>query len=134
SEIVALWNGAGAVKDPEEAERRSREAVFLVRAKSGELAGLSTVGLSRVEDGRMFYEYRMFLRKRDRIPYLMVAVTAATRDFLRNFRHPDLQPAGMIHINENPRLMKPGARRVFVRLGYRYWRMPPRGADVWDTR
>src|SRR5215470_12872664 len=48
SEIIALWKEEGAIADPAEAKRRCREAVFLVRASSGELAGLSTVGFLRV--------------------------------------------------------------------------------------
>ena len=131
SEIIALWQGEGVVRDAGERERRSHEAVFLIRAPSGELAGLSTVGLARVEDGRTFYTYRMFLRKRDRIPYLMVAVVIATRDFLRNFKHPELQPAGILHVNENPKLMRPGAKRLFARFGYRFWGKTADGQDVW---
>jgi len=131
SEIIALWREEEALTDQAEAERRSHEAVFLVRTASAELAGLSTVGLVRVKDGRTFYAYRMFLRKRDRVPYRMVAVIIATRDFLRTFQHPELQPAGMLHVNENPKLMRPGARKLFERLGYRYWGRTPRDEEVW---
>jgi len=131
SEIIALWREEGAVNDPAEAERRSHEVVFLVRSPSGELAGLSTVGLVRAKDGRAFYDYRMFLRKRDRVPNLMVAVVVATRDFLKTFAHPEMQPAGMLHINENPKLMRPGARKVFERLGYRYWGKTAQDEEVW---
>src|SRR5207248_3290355 len=73
-EIITLWEEEGAISDPNEAERRSHEAVFLVRTAAGELAGLSTVGFARVKDGRTFYAYRMFLRKQDRAPYLMLKV------------------------------------------------------------
>ncbi len=131
SEIIALWQGEGVVRDAGERERRSHEAVFLIRAPSGELAGLSTVGLARVEAGRTFYAYRMFLRKRDRIPNLMVAVVIATREFLRDFKHPELRPAGILHVNENPKLMRPGARRLFARFGYRFWGKTADGQDVW---
>jgi hypothetical protein len=131
SEIIALWLEEGALSDQAEAERRSHEAVFLVRTASGDLAGLSTVGLVRVKDGRTFYAYRMFLRKGNRVPYLMVAVIAATRDFLRTFQHPELQPAGMLHVNENPKLMRPGVRKLFERHGYRYWGTTPQNEEVW---
>jgi hypothetical protein len=131
AEIIALWHEKGAISDPAEAKRRSSEAVFLVRTALGELAGLSTVGFLRVKDGRIFYAYRMFLREQDRVPYLMVAVIRATRDFLRTFQHPELEPAGMIHINENSRLMRPGIRKLFERYGYRYWGETPLGEDVW---
>ena len=131
SEIIALWQGEGVVRDAGERERRSHEAVFLIRAPSGELAGLSTVGLVRVEGGRKFYAYRMFLRKRDRVPYLMVTVTQATRDFLRNFAHPEFQPSGMLIVAGNPKLMRPGVQKLFARHGCRYWGKTPWGEDVW---
>ncbi len=130
-EIMALWLGEGALNDQAEAERRTHEAVFLVRNASGELAGLSTVGLVRIKDGRVFYAYRMFLRKRDRVPYLMVEVIKATREFLLTFPHPGLQPAGIIHINENPKLMRPGVRKTFERHGYRCWGTTPEAEEVW---
>ncbi len=131
AEILALWHDEGAVDDQDEAKRRSLEAVFLVRNAAGELAGVSTVGFVRIKDGRLFYNYRMFLRQSDRVPNLMVAVVLATREFLRTFQHPKAEPAGLLHINENPKLMRPGIRRIFERVGYRYWGQTPEGEDVW---
>jgi hypothetical protein len=131
SEIIALWRDEDALDDHADAKRRSREAVFLVRNASGELAGVSTVGFVRIKDGRIFYNYRMFLRTRDRVPNLMTGVVLASREFLRTFQHPELQPDGLLHINENPKLMRPGARRVFERIGYRYWGKTSQDEDVW---
>jgi len=133
SEILALWRSEGAGIEAADTERSSREAVFLVRAKSMELAGVSTVALVRLKDGRRFYSCSLFLRRRDRVPYLMINVCDATRDFLRNFKHPLSQPAGMLNINENPRLMRPGVRKLFARHGYRHWGQTSRGEDVWAT-
>jgi hypothetical protein len=131
SEVIAFWRDEEALNNTAEAERRSHEAVFLVRTSSGELAGLSTVGFMRLRDGRTFYAYRMFLRKQDRVPYLMLAVVLATRDFLKAFPHPDMQPTGILHVNENPKLRRPGMRRLFEREGYRFWGTTPQGEDVW---
>jgi hypothetical protein len=133
AEILTLWRTEGAGIDAADAERSSREAVFLVRAPSGQLAGVSTVALVRLKDARRFYSCSLFLRKRDRVPYLMINVCDATRDFLRNFQHPLAQPAGMLNINENRRLMKPGVRKLFTRHGYRYWGQTAHGEDVWIT-
>jgi hypothetical protein len=133
SEILELWRSEGAGIEGEDAERSSREAVFLIRAGSGELAGVSTVALVRIKGGKRFYSFSMFLRERHRVPYLMVTVCDATRDFLRNFKHPVAQPAGMLNVNENPKLMRPGMRRIFARHGYRYWGQTTRGEDVWAT-
>jgi hypothetical protein len=133
AEILALWRTEKAGIEGTDAERSSREAVFMVRAPSGELAGVSTVALVRLKDGRRFYSYSMFLRKRDRVPLLMVTVCDATRDFLRNFKHPVAQPAGMLNVNENRKLTGPGVRRLFERRGYRYWGKTSRGEEVWIT-
>jgi hypothetical protein len=133
SEILALWHNEGSGLQGADAERSSREAVFLVRAPSGELAGVSTVALVRLKSGQRFYSCSLFLRKQDRVPNLMITACDATRDFLRTFKHPVSQPVGMLNINENPRLMRPGARRVFERHGYRYWGQTSDGEDVWVT-
>ena len=61
----------------------------------------------------------------------MVAMVKATRDFLRNFKHPVSQPAGILHVNENPKLMRPGVRKLFARNGYKYRGQTSLGEDVW---
>jgi len=131
SEVIALWQNEEAITDLSEAQRRSHEAVLLIRNPTGELAGLSTVGFVRAPDGRVFYAYRMFLRRQHRVSFLMVAVILATRDFLQTFQHPSVQAAGMLHINENPKLMRPGIHRLFEKHDYRYWGTTPQAEDVW---
>jgi hypothetical protein len=133
-EMLALWRNERAGLEGANAERSSREAVFLVRAGSGELAGVSTVALVRLKDGRRFYSMSLYLRKQDQaVPYLGITVCDATRDFLRKFKHPVAQPAGVLNVNENPRLMKPGVRKLFRRHGYQYWGQTANGEDVWVT-
>ena len=131
SEILALWRDGEVEIDRSQAERRSREVVFLVRTASGELAGVSEAALVRVRGHRRFYAYTMFLRKSDRVPYLMLAVLNGTRDFLRNFEHPKLQPHGMLLVTENRKLMRPGTRKLLGRHKYRYWGRTGWGDDVW---
>jgi hypothetical protein len=133
AQLAAFWLREGAIADPWEAERRAHEAAFLVWRNDDELAGLSTVRLHCMHDGRWVYAYRMFLRERDRMPYLMNLVIATTRDFLRDFKHPDAQPVGMLHVNENPKLMRPGIRKLFERHGYRYLGQNRKGQDLWLT-
>lgn len=132
--LAAFWLREGALADPWEAERRAHEAAFLLlRGGSGELAGLSTVRLQRLNDGRPVYAYRMFMREQDRLPYLMNQLIAATRDFLRDFKRPDVHPIGMLHVNENPKLMRPGIRKLFARHGYLYLGQNRKGQDLWLT-
>jgi hypothetical protein len=61
----------------------------------------------------------------------MLAVPNATRDFLRDFRHPIAQPDGMLLVTENRKLMRPGMRKLFTRHGYHYWGRNAKGEDVW---
>ncbi len=131
SEILRLWRDGGVVINGGQAERRSREVVFLVRAASGELAGVSEAALVRVQSRRRFYAYTMFLRASDRVPYLMLAVLNGTRDFLRKFAHPTLKPEGMVLVTENRKLMRPGVRKLLARHGYQYWGKTVWGDDVW---
>jgi|SRR4051812_46099407 hypothetical protein len=133
AEILDLWNRESAGLTGADAERSSHEAVFLVRTRSAELAGLSTVALVRVRDGRRFYSCSLYLRKSGCVPYLNIYVCDATRDFLRTFKHPVEQPAGMLNVQENPRLNRPGIRKLFTRHGYRYWGQTAAGEDVWVT-
>jgi hypothetical protein len=130
--LSAFWLRERAIADPWEAERRAHEAAFLVyRDDTRELAGVSSVGLKRLEEGRTYYDYRMFLRERDRVPYLMWTVTDASRDFLREFKHPKTESKGMLIAAENPKLMRPGMRRSFQRHGYRYLGQNRKGQDLW---
>jgi hypothetical protein len=132
SEILALWRDGGEdLEEVVEADRHSRETVIMVRTVSGELAGVSGVALVRVKGGRRFYAYSIYLREQDRVPYLMLAVINATRDFLRHFRHPIAQPEGMLLVTENRKLMRPGVRKLLARHRYKYWGRNAKGEDVW---
>lgn len=131
NEVIHFWRQQRAVIDPVEAERRSYEVVFMVRAASGELVGVCTVGLTQLQNGRTYYAYRMFLRRQDRVSYLMRTVAIATRDFLHDFEHPQARPEGMLIVTENPKLMRSGIRRYFERNGCLYCGKTLRGQDVW---
>ncbi|MCX7098149.1 MAG: hypothetical protein NTV43_09645 [Methylococcales bacterium] len=129
--IGAFWLDEKALPHHVRAEQRAHEVVIMVyTADSNELAGVSTASPRRA-GGRLYYAYRMFLRPQHRVPYLMWAVITATRNFLAGFNHPKVQAAGMLHINENPKLMKPGIRRFFLRHGYRYCGKNRHGHDIW---
>lgn len=130
-EAVAFWLAQGAIAQRQEAERRAFELVYLVRRPDGNLAGMSSVARQVAADGRRFFVYRMFLRPEDRAPYLMRAVTNASRDLLRDADAPEAKPAGMLIVAENPKLMRVGIRRWARRHGYQYRGQTPRGLDLW---
>jgi len=131
AEAVALWLGQGALSSRDEGERRGFELAYLVRRADGTLAGMSTVVLKTRADGQPYYAFRMFLRREDRVPYLMWAVTDATRDLLRALDHPQPRPLGMLIVTENRKLMRPGMRRSFQRHGYALRGRTLGGLDVW---
>ncbi len=130
-EVIAFWREEQAVTNPAEAARRAPETVLLVRAVSGQLAGISTAGKARLHDGRLFYTFRMFLRRSARVPYLMVAVIETTAAILDQNRLERFPAAGMLVITENPKLMRPGIRKLFLRHGYRDYGKTERGLDAW---
>jgi hypothetical protein len=131
TEAVAFWLAQSALASRREGERRAGELVYLVRRADGALAGMSTAALTAGPDGRPYFAFRMFLRREDRVPYLMRTVTHATRDFLRALDHPAPRPAGMLIVTENRKLMRPGIRRYFERHGCVFRGRTPRGLDVW---
>src|SRR5471030_3304168 len=83
TEIVAFWTRSHAITDIQEAWRRTREVVLVVRNPAGEIAGISSVVVCRLPENKRYYFYRMFIQPRDRIYGMMHAVTVATREFLR---------------------------------------------------
>jgi hypothetical protein len=128
---IRLWLDQGVLRGRVAAIRRAEQLVYLVYRADGALAGMSTAGLRTGAKGRLWYVYRMFLRPEDRVPYLMRAVTNATRDLLRGFPHPGGPVAGMLIETENRKLMRPGIRRYFERHGYVYRGRSRRGLDLW---
>ncbi len=130
-EIMHLWQTQGVLPDAAERLRRSHEAVVLVRNQNGALAGLSTVGLLAAANGRLFYSYRMFIRSADRVPYLMIAVTRCTCNFLRTFCHPSGHVDALVVISENPKLMLPGSRRALRSIGFTWSGSTSSGLDCW---
>ena len=132
AEAVAFWLAQGALASRREAVRRAFEIVYLVRSAGGTLAGMCTAALrSGAREESSYYAFRMFLRREDRVPYLMRAVTNATRDFLSALEHPEPRPAGMVIVAENAKLMRPGIRRYFQRHGYAFRGTTSAGRDVW---
>ena len=130
--IVDFWLSYGAIDSTTEARRRSHQVVVLVRNPTGEIVGLSSVGLRNIPrlDG-WHYIYRMFIRPADRVSYLMKEITNCSRDFLRSFEHPKLPMRGLLIVTENRKLMRPGLRKLLLRHGYQPLGRSTRGLDWW---
>ncbi len=130
--IVDFWLAQRAIAHEAEARRRSGEVVLLALNPAGEIAGLSSVGLRNLPRlGGWHYVYRMFIRPADRVPYLMKEITNRSRDYLRTFEHPDYPVQGLLIVTENPKLMRPGLRKLLRRHGYQPLGRNARSLDLW---
>uniref|UniRef100_Q3ASM0 N-acetyltransferase domain-containing protein n=1 Tax=Chlorobium chlorochromatii (strain CaD3) TaxID=340177 RepID=Q3ASM0_CHLCH len=131
-EVMDLWQTENAITSAAERERRSYEVVVMVRHVSGAVVGVSTVTVRTASNGKRYYYYRMFIHSSHRVPYLMRAVTNASRDFLATFRHPDGEVESFVVVTENPKLMRQGMRQLFERHGYTYKGKTSQGLDCWE--
>lgn len=133
-EIIAFWQRNNAIPDLREAERRVHEVVYLIRNPADVIVGVSSVYTARAGNPpASYYFYRMFIQPRDRSYAMMRLVIGMTRDFLRD-EAPEPKPRGLVHVNENPKLMRRGIRRMFARHGYEFVGKTERGFDVWVYR
>lgn len=132
-EAIDFWLAQKALIKRERCEQRANELVFLVRRQSGELAGMSTAAKTKGIDGKIYLAFRMFLHKDDRVPFLMREISLATYRLLRDYPWQEQQPAGMIIVTENRKLMRPGMHRYFLRYGLSYRGKTQGGKDVWHA-
>jgi GNAT superfamily N-acetyltransferase len=131
SEAVNLWLGQRAILESCLADRRSYELVALARAPDGGLAGTASVSLGRrAPDGRNVYNLRMYVAPSHRLPGLARRLTLASVEVMRrdSLAHP---AAGVRVIAENPKLARPGARRLLSRLGFGLKGKNREGQDHW---
>lgn len=131
AEIVDMWLNNKIIPSRGMALRRVDQVFLSIRNPAGQLAGVATVYVDDFQQrGDSYYFFRMFIQPHDRIPGLMRFSAVLTRDLLRA-RHKPGGPQGIVHVNENQKLMRPGMRRMFERNGYEYMGRTPKGNDVW---
>lgn len=128
-EISAFWLDNEAMADPIETARRVADVVCVARNAAGEIVGVNSVYLSALyQPSRLYYFYRIFLRKQDRVLGLSARMRKLCVDHLRAAGGDIL---GVAMVTENPKLMKPAARRMLARAGWQYLGRGPLGRDVW---
>ena len=129
-ELVAFWLRNKALRDREQAAERAQQVVLVARNAEGAIVGVSTVYPGRLNPDKRYYLYRMFIRPTDRIPGMMTSMTVATRDYLGGLKLED-KPGGIAIVAENPRIMRPGARRTLEKIGFACIGKTRWGYDVW---
>lgn len=132
-EIVQFWLRERAIAALPEAVRRAHEVCLTVRRNDApaSLAGVSTVGRMRTRTGQIYWVFRMYLSKVDRVPQLSLAVAKVTCAHLQRRALRERDAAGMLIVTENAKLMRRGAQALFRRQGCRYVGRNVNGHDVW---
>lgn len=132
AEIVRFWMQQGVIPNLDEARRRVKQVVVVVRNTEGEIVALNSVypAAYRTPQENYFF-YRLFVRPQDRKIGVNTAATRHAVDFLRSQSFPKLDIKGVVIITENPKLAGEGGRRILKRLGFDYDGRGPKGYDIW---
>lgn len=130
-EIIRFWERNNAIPDPAERKRRVTDVVYTIRTNDGKLVGISSVYIGKVGEETGYF-YRMFIEPSHRRPGMMRHITNSTRDYLKQLSIPN-KPGNMVIVTENPKLMRPGLRRMLRSNGYVYLGKTPQQLDVWKA-
>ena len=107
-DILDLWRRSGAVPEVE-AQRRLPEVLLVATTDDGELAGLSSVRIKRVERLAMdLWNYRVFVAEEHRQSNVMVTLAVRGRDLLqeRYVSGEDPRAGGILYEIENRSLLR----------------------------
>lgn len=132
AEIIRFWMQQGVISSLDEARRRVRQVVDVIRNAQGEIVGMNSVYPSSYRLKQDIYLfYRLFIRPIDRKPGLARFATEHIAQVLKS--RPDLRPGikGLIAVTENPKLTREAARRQLKRIGFEYDGRGPKGYDIW---
>jgi len=116
---VQLWLRNGVLPSQEAAWARTEQiCYFITDTSSKELVGVNTLYQDRLQpSGPMFWMNRMFIDPQHRSGRLMITGTALMLCYARRSLS-NQGPRGVVNINENRKLSRPGMARIFQRLGY----------------
>ncbi|MFT6005756.1 MAG: pimeloyl-[acyl-carrier protein] synthase [Pseudoalteromonas tetraodonis] len=119
---IAMWSRAGVKLSAQEAQKRALQVCYLIQQRSSEkIVGVSTLYLdTSLGDDELFYANRMFIEVEHRSSRLMITGTAMLICYAKQALA-NKAIRGIININENTKLSRPGMQRIFQRLGYRYF-------------
>ena len=122
-DVLELWRRSNAVPEVE-AKRRLPEVLLVATTDEGELAGLSSIRIKRVERLAMdLWNYRAFVAEEHRQSNVMVTLALRGRDLLeeRFVSGRDPRAAGVLYEIENrsliehfPEAVMPAVEFVFI--------------------
>ncbi len=119
-QCIRLWTNNGVIASVEAARSRSSEVCYMLYKQEGQqLIGVNTLYQGQVtQDGPKVWLNRMFIDPNHRQSRLMIVGTAMMLCFAKTHLANQGLP-GVVNINENRKLSRPGMQRIFHRLGYR---------------
>ncbi|MBX2850090.1 MAG: cytochrome P450 [Acidiferrobacterales bacterium] len=121
-ECVQMWMQHSALPSEQLARQRTDEVCYLIRdIKSGIVVGVNTLYRGNLNNSVEEYFFnRMYIQPEHRSSRLMITGTAAMLCFAKHYLC-ESGALGIININENSKLSRPGMQRIFNRLGYRHF-------------
>ncbi len=126
--IVNLWERHRLLPEQADPTRRLDTVVCVAFDPFGELAAVNSARRVHL-DGRLLFDYRIFIRPRNGVPRLKVEMTRSARELLA--RVPLEQPPEALLLSfANPRLNRDEVIRELTAAGYRQW-LTPRGRAAW---
>ena len=116
---VQFWLEHGAISSRQAAQERAQQVCYYItHVETEELVGVNTLYIDKLKpDGHQFWFNRMFLNPLHRDTRLMITSTAMTLAYGK-LHLAERTPIGIINVNENRKLSRPGMQKIFRRLGY----------------
>jgi len=116
---VEMWLRNRVIPNEQAALERSKQVCyFITETASEKLIGVNTLYAGQVmQGGPQIYLNRMFIDPKYRDSRLMITGTAMMLCFAKTHLADEGYP-GVVNINENKKLSRPGMNRIFERLGY----------------
>lgn len=131
-EVVGFWKQQQALADPNEGMRRASEVCWIARNDKGEIVAVCTLYTdNHGTPPQPHYVFRSFARASDRHAHLSLNMVALVRKTLVEQHQPGQEQQGLVIITENPVLMTPKAKEVFLHWGWTYGGATEHGHDIW---
>lgn len=114
-DVKNMWRRYRALDGEALMEKRSREIVFVIRNRQGDVGGVSTVRCVRAKmlDNHFFYEFRCFISPPFSAPGLDSVLAAKTKTFLEERQRPESDIKGLLMIIENEAIKKQRTKAVW---------------------
>ena len=119
---VKMWMKHNVLPTKEMAWKRSKQVCYIFSdLKTGDIIGVNTLYQDQLtSSSKQFFFNRMYILPEYRNSRLMIRGTAAMLCFAKH-NLSNRGVAGVVNVNENSKLDRPGLQSIFNRLGYRHF-------------